>query len=305
MRKAFIKTLEKLAEKDKDIYLLTGDLGFSVFENFAKKFPERFINCGLIEQTMMGIASGLALEGKKPYVYSIVPFATMRCFEQIRNDVCYPNLNIKIIGIGTGFSYGPHGFTHYGIEDISILSSLPNLVLLSPANSLETKELVLKSYENKKPTYIRLDKSGSKTKIEKKEIFISKPIVYKNGKDIALITAGTCLEDAISVANLAKKNGLSLKVINMHTLKPVNEKFLLKQIENIKTIITLEEHSLINGLGSLVNRILIKNKIKNKNVQNLGIKDNFENITGSRSFLKDYHKIDKNNVYKIILNFLQ
>ncbi len=301
MRKAFIKTLEKLAEKDKNIYLLTGDLGFSVFENFAKKFPDRFINCGLIEQTMMGIASGLALEGKKPYVYSIIPFATMRCFEQVRNDICYPNLNVKIIGMGAGFSYGPHDFTHYGIEDISILNALPNLVLLSPANPEETEKLMLKSYANKKSTYMRMDKSGNTTHQKIKKISIGKPVVYKNGKKIALITTGTCLEVALGVSNLAERDNLDFKIIHMHTLKPVDEKFLIKELKNIKKIITLEEHSIMGGLGSIVNQILVKNGIKNKIIKNLGVADKFKNISGSKSFLKSYHKIDEKGVYKAIL----
>src|SRR3989338_10163182 len=154
MRKTFINTLTELARKDKYIMLLTGDLGYSVFEDFAKEFPGRFINCGVMEQSMISIAAGLALSGKKPYVYSIIPFATMRPFEQIRNDICYQNLNVKIIGVGTGFAYGPLASTHYAIEDIAILKSLPNIAVLSPADSVETKALVLQSYEQKIPTYI-------------------------------------------------------------------------------------------------------------------------------------------------------
>ena len=127
MRKTFINTLTELARKDKDIMLLTGDLGFSVFEDFAKEFPGQFINCGIMEQSMVSIAAGLALCGKKPYVYSIIPFATMRPFEQIRNDICYQNLNVKIVGIGAGFAYGALASTHYAIEDVATLKSLPNI----------------------------------------------------------------------------------------------------------------------------------------------------------------------------------
>ena len=159
MRTAFVNTLIELAEKDENIYLLTGDLGFSVLEGFIQKFPERFINCGVAEQNMMGVAAGLALSGKKPYVYSIIPFVTMRCFEQVRNDICYQNLDVKIVGVGSGLAYGFLGATHHAIEDIAILRVLPNMTILSPGDPTEARELTLKSYQTKNPTYLRLNKS--------------------------------------------------------------------------------------------------------------------------------------------------
>jgi len=137
MRQSFINTLTKLAKIDKNLYLLTGDLGFSVFEDFIEKFPKRFINCGVAEQNMMGVAAGLALSGKKVYVYSFIPFIIMRCFEQVRNDICYQNLDVKIVGIGGGISYGSLGATHHAIEDISLMRALPNMTVICPGDPIE------------------------------------------------------------------------------------------------------------------------------------------------------------------------
>jgi len=157
MRKVFFNCLVKLAKKDKRIYFLTGDLGYPYTEEFRKKFPKRFINCGIIEQTMMGIAAGLALSGKKPYVYSIIPFAIMRCFEQVRDDVCHQNLDVKIIGIGSKH-YDILGFTHNITknEDLKILKPLPNIECYVPKTKEEVEKIIMKTYKNKKPTYIRL-----------------------------------------------------------------------------------------------------------------------------------------------------
>ena len=305
MRKKFIETLIKLAKKDKDIYLLTGDLGFSLFEEFAKKFPERFIDCGVAEQNMAGLAAGLALEGKKPYIYSIIPFITFRCLEQIRNDICYQNLNVKIVGVGAGFSYGAEDFTHYAIEDISALRSFPNIIILSPADPIETKELILQSYLKKQPAYIRLDKSDEITHDLNAKIIIGKPFVFKYGADGVIITTGVCLKTGINVAKIVKENnGTDLKVISLHTLKPIDEKSLIKEIKGLKKVFTLEEHSVIGGLGSAVNEILLKHNVKNIFVKNIGVADNYKNIVGNQLYQKKYHKIDETEVYKIINNFI-
>ena len=305
MRKTFIETIINLAETDKNIYLLTGDLGFSIFKGFAEKFPKRFINCGIAEQNMMGVAAGLAIEGKKPYVYSIAPFVTMRCFEQIRNDICYQNLNVKIIGMGAGFSYGADDFTHYAIEDLSILKSLPNLMLLSPADLIETKELVLQSYSKKQPTYIRLDKSGKMMHNGRSKIIIGKPFVFKDGKNAVLITTGTCLEIGISVAKKLESEGFSLKIISMHTIKPIDEKLLVKETQGQKIVFTLEEHSVAGGLGSSVAEILLENHIKNITFEKLGVPDDHKNIIGKQSYLKKHYGIDEAIVYRKIFNAIK
>lgn len=304
MKKIFIKTLIDLARKDKDICLLTGDLGFSAFEDFAKEFPERFIDCGVAEQNMAGIAAGLALSGKKPYIYSIVPFITMRCFEQIRNDICYQNLNVKIIGIGAGFSYGVFGSTHHAIEDIAILRPLPNIVILSPADLVEAEKLIKESYKNKKPTYIRLDKSENVLNNNKAKIKISLPNIISKGNDGIIIATGSCLEDAINVTKKLKENGYVFELVSLHTLKPVNQKNILERLKNKKYLFVVEEHKEIGGLSSLMSEIIVKYNI-NIIFKSFSVSVDYKKNIGDRLFLKKYYGIDEKHIYKNIIKIIK
>jgi len=305
VRKTFINTLTELARKDEDIMLLTGDLGFSVFEDFSKEFPDRFINCGVMEQSMMSIAAGLALSGKKPYVYSIIPFVTMRPFEQIRNDIAYQNANVKIIGVGTGFAYGPLGSTHYAIEDIAILRSLPNIAVISPADSVETKALILQTYKKTGPAYIRLLKPETVLVPPKVTTIISKPSVVSHGKDGAIITTGAQLETGIAVAKKLKEKGYHTKLISMHTLKPVDQKTFIGIIKNQKHIFTIEEHRLAGGLAGIVAELLFKIKGKIPRLQTFGVDDTYPGITGHQHYLASYHGLDTEKIYKKIINYLK
>lgn len=305
MRKTFINTLIDLAENDKNIYLLTGDLGFSVFEDFARKFPERFINCGVAEQNMMGVAAGLALEGKKVYVYSIIPFVVFRCFEQIRNDICYQNLDVKIVGAGAGFSYGTQGATHHAIEDLAILRNLPNIAILSPADPKEMEQLVLQSYNIKNPTYIRLNKNDRNLYSSKPKITIGIPAVLKDGKDGVIITTGAILETSIKVIQRLANEGYNLKLISMHTIKPINEKVLLKEIKGQKLIFTLEEHSKIGGLASSVGEILLKNNVKDIIFESMGTESNYSGVVGKQDYLRRCCKIDEESVFEQIIKSLK
>ena len=304
MKKEFIDTLIKLAEKDENIYLLTGDLGFSFFEKFAEKFPKRFINCGVAEQNMIGIAAGLAVEGKKVYIYSIIPFVVFRCFEQIRNDICYHNLDVKIIGVGAGFSYGTHGATHYGIEDIAVLRPLPNITILCPADPMEMENLILQSYKTKNPTYIRLDKNAEKIHNSNFKIILSKPAVLKNGKNGAIIAIGASLKTAINVAKKLEEKGYNFKVISAHTIKPINQNAWLKELGEIKLIFTIEEHRLTGGLGDMIGNFLLENNLKNVFLKKIGVSDKYFSVIGKQDYLRKLNKIDEKNVYKIILKNL-
>lgn len=305
MRNAFINTLIELAERDKNVYLLTGDLGFSVLEPFAQKFPKRFINCGVAEQNMMGVAAGLALSGKKPYVYSIIPFVTMRCFEQIRNDVCYQKLDVKIIGVGSGLAYGTLGVTHHAIEDLAILRALPNIIILSPADPIETRELVLKSYQTKNPTYLRLNKSGEKILYkEKPEIEIGKPSILREGRDGLIMATGILVNLGLEIVEKLKEKGYNFKLISCHTLKPFNKETLLKEISGFPSVFSLEEHNIIGGLGSAIAEILAESNWQGK-FERIAIPDQYCHEVGETEYLRQKFGLIEDKIVDRILKELE
>jgi len=301
MRNAFVETLIKLAEKDKDIYLLTGDLGFSVFETFAKKFPNRFFNCGIAEQNMMGVAAGLALSGKKPYVYSIIPFVTIRCLEQIKDDIAYQNLNVKVVGVGGGYSYGYLGATHHATEDIAMIRVLPNFRVFAPGDSVETKNLMMEAYKKKGPAYFRLTNVGGKvTHHNKDKIKIGEPFVFNKGKDGTLIVNGIFLSIGKDLIGELKKMGYNFKLISLPTLKPINEESLWKELKNQKLVFSLEEHSLIGGMGTALAEILSDKEWKGT-LKRVASPDKFFPKVGKAEYIREKYHLTKEQIKKYIL----
>jgi transketolase len=302
MRNTFVKTLTKIAEKDKNVYLLTGDLGYSLFDDFRKRFPDQFVNCGVAEQNMIGVAAGLALEGKEVYVYSIVPFVTMRCFEQIRNDVCYQDLDVNLVGVGAGFAYGSLGSTHHAIEDIAILRTLPNMTVLSPADPMETEKLVYCSYQTSHPTYLRLYRSGEDNLYkEELNIEIGKPSIVKEGSDGLIIATGVNVGLGLEVVEKLKELNYNFKLISLHTLKPINKEALLKEIGEIDKIFTLEEHNIIGGLGSSVAEIVSESDW-NGFFERIAIPDRYPSKVGSSDYLRAENKLDVGSITENILS---
>ena len=239
MRKAFIDTLIKLAEKDKRIFLLSGDLGFSVLEPFKEKFTDRFFNMGVAEQNMIGVAAGLALSGKIVFVYSIVPFVTMRCFEQIRNDLCFQNLNVRLVGVGGGVAYGTAGATHHALEDIAIMRSLVNMTVIAPGDPKETEMTINASLKHSGPIYIRLGKGNEPVVHTAQNFEIGKGIVLKKGKDVTIIACGSMLFTAQQIEKELEKNNLSVNLISMPTVKPLDKEIILKSAHQTKAIFTI------------------------------------------------------------------
>ena len=301
MRISFIKTLTQLAKKDKNIILMTGDLGFSAFENFQQVCPRQYINAGVAEQNMTGVAAGLATEGKIPWVYSIIPFATMRNFEQIRNDICYQNLNVKIVGIGAGFSYGPYGHTHHGLEDIGIMRTLPNLVILCPGDPFEVVVATKAASKYNGPVYIRLGKAGEPSVYRKNPNFrIGKGIVVQKGTDVTIIATSTLLYRGLEVVRALKGNGMSARLISMHTLKPLDGSLVQRCARETKAIFTLEEHSIIGGLGSAVAEVIAEygHPILFKRI---GVPDRFTKVIGRLEFMHNANNLGINQIVRILL----
>jgi transketolase len=242
----------------------------------------------------------MAMEGKIPFIYSIIPFVTMRNFEQIRNDICYQNLNVKIIGIGAGFYYGPYGRTHHGLEDIGILRTLPNLLIFSPADEYETQRVVELSLQTKKPCYIRLGKVGT-TPIHKKKMNfpIGKGIVIEKGKDICLIATGGIVKTALKLRTELLKKNIAATVISMPTLKPIDQKLITEMAKNHKALFSLEEHSIIGGLGSIVSEIIAEKNIS-ITFKRIGIPDKITHFVGDQEFMESKHNLSVKKILKTI-----
>ena len=290
MRDAFIAGLIELARKDESIALLTGDLGFGVVEKFSSEFPDRFWNCGVAEQSMMSIAAGLAKSGMRPFVYSIANFPTFRCLEQIRNDVCYHDLPVTIVSVGGGLGYGTLGYTHHGIEDIAALRALPNLAIYSPADPLETREVLTQIYGENKPAYLRLGKNGEPI-IEQRTKRELPGSIYelKSGDKLTVIACGAIADNCLSAAN--KLNDESqIQVISIPKVKPVAIEFLVKIIESEK-ILVVEEHVERGGLGSALLEEF--NKFgKAKFFHHVYVKEEMISKTGSQNYLRSQSGMD-------------
>jgi transketolase len=292
MRTTFINTLIELARKDSRIYLVIADLGFSVVEDFQKEFPERFINTGIAEANAVNIASGLAVTGKIPFVYSIVPFLTMRAFEQVRVNCAYMNTNVKLVGVGGGVAYGPAGATHHAIEDISIMRSLPNMKVIAPGDPIETKSLIKSAVDIDGPTYIRLSKNNEPLLVtEQKSIVLGKANIFKEGDDLTILSTGNFFESSIKVSELLEKKGYSVELANFHTIKPLDKDYLLKRISLEKPIFTIEEHNIIGGLGSAVSEVIAESTF-NPLFKRFGIPDKYSHFVGDQEYIRKCWDID-------------
>lgn len=293
MRTTFVKTLIELARKDERIFLLTPDMGYSVLEPFRDEFPERFLNTGIAEQNTIGVAAGLSLTGKIVYVYSIIPFVTMRCFEQVRLDLAYNNTNVKLVGIGAGLTYGPLGPSHHGIEDIAIMRAIPNMTVLCPGDPIETSELIKRSYEYDGPTYIRLGKNGEpKIHSDGTRIEIGKSIQITKGDDLALISTSNTLELAKQWVEEWKLEGIHVQLISMPSIKPLDVKCVENLIKQKIPIFTLEEHNIIGGLGSAVSEIIAESGHAVV-FKRLGINDTFSHYVGDHNYQRQKFGLSK------------
>ncbi len=291
----------ELAEKDDSIYLLTGDAGFTILEKFRDRFPGRYYNVGIAESAMIGLAAGLAMSGKTVFVYSIVPFITMRCFEQVRIDLCYQNLPVKLVGVGQGVTYGTAGATHHAIEDIALMRVLPNMTVICPGGPVETKKAVAASMGLKGPCYIRLGKSGEPTVYPDENIpfTIGRGIRVREGEGIALVATSNMVPTAAEVAGMLEEDGLRPEMISMHTVKPIDRELLAATATRCPLIATLEEHSLIGGLGSAVAEVILADQLPARLIT-FGIPDQYAPVAGSQEYLRGLFGLTPDQVAAVI-----
>ena len=289
MRNAFARAMTELAQERDDVCLLSGDIGNRMFDQFKEVAPTRFLNCGIAEANMMSMAAGMGLSGLRPVVYTITPFTTTRCLEQIRTGVAYHEAPVVIIGTGSGLSYAELGATHHSLEDIAILRSIPNIRVCAPADSLELVAQLRQAITEGKPTYIRIGKKGEPDLYKQTEsLGIGKANLLKAGENTLLLSIGPIIAEALKASEELKDEGINLGVASMGSIKPLDEKFLRNRLaEGYTNWISLEEHHITGGLGSALIEWISENKIKNVKLKRMGVGDHFIHELGDQNFMRN------------------
>ncbi len=301
MRNAFLKELFELAKQDERIMLIVGDLGFGVVTPFMEQLPRQFLNAGVAEQNMTGMAAGMALSGKIAFTYSIANFPTMRCLEHVRNDVCYHNANVKIITVGGGFAYGAMGATHHAIEDLAVMRALPGMMVVAPGDPVEAKAATRAITEYAGPCYLRLGKAGEPI-VHQSEIHfeLGKAIRMREGSDATLISTGGMLQTAVRTAERLAKEGIQTRLLSTHTVKPLDTEAVLAAARETGAILTLEEHSILGGLGSAVAEVLAEADIPKVPFKRIGVPAAFSPYIGSQEYMLERHGLTPEAIAKSV-----
>lgn len=302
MRNAFADEVFKIAQEDDRLILLSGDIGNKLFDKFKTLGHSRFFNCGVAEANMMGVAAGMALSGLRPFVYTITPFTTTRCFEQIRVDVCYHNAPVVIVGTGSGLSYADLGPTHHSLEDLAIIRSLPGMRVFAPCDSTELRLVLRAVLQDSAPAYIRIGKKGeANIHSSVPDVVIGKALRIRQGSSIALLCAGNMMSETIKAADMLNEAGISVEVMSFHTVKPLDESYLEYAARRFSLIVTIEEHSRIGGFGSAVAEWRSKVNAHFKHLA-FGTPDEFMHEVGSQKYAREKFGLTAENITNIVKN---
>jgi len=301
MRDTFVATLLEVARRDPRVLLLTGDLGFGVLTPFANALPRQFVNVGVAEQNLAGLATGLALSGHIVFTYSIGNFPTLRCLEQIRNDACYHDANVKVVAIGGGFSYGALGISHHATEDLAIMRALPAMTVYCPSDQAEAAATTHFAYRTPGACYLRLDKSHvSASEIAARAITPGKARQLREGADATIIGVGGVLQEAINAAERLSADGIECAVLSMHTVKPIDREAILRAARSTPVLLTIEEHTLNGGLGSAVAEVCMDSGVFPVVFRRLGLESQFSSIVGSQKYLRHCYGLDSQGIVDAI-----
>ena len=297
-RQSYGETLEKLGEKYSDIVVLDADLATATKTiNFAKKFPERFFDMGIAEANMMSTAAGMATTGKVPFASTFAVFAAGRSYDQIRNSICYPNLNVKICATHSGITVGEDGATHQMLEDISMMRTLPNMKVLSPADDIETKWAIEEAYKQKGPVYVRLSRLATPIIFDENQKFeFGKMIQIGNGIDATVFATGDVVAEAVKAKEVLAGKGIDIRVIDVHTIKPIDKEMIIKCAKETKRLISIEDHSVIGGLGSAISEVLTSKYPAR--LERIGIEDEFGR-SGKAEELMDFYGLNADRIVKM------
>ena len=303
MRNAFIRALEQYAQPD--TVLIVGDLGFGVVDGFRKKYPKQFLNAGVAEQNMTGLATGLALSGKKVFTYSIANFPTLRTLEQIRNGVAYHELNVTVVCVGGGLAYGALGISHHATEDLAILRAIPNMTVLAPGDTVETFELTRQIIQrNLGPVYLRLGRAGEATlhtqrSIRSLQIGKALPLVLDNAANLAILSTGGMLAVASELRKLLLDSHLRASIYSFHTLKPFDRETVREIFRTYPYIISLEEHARVGGFSSAILEALVGlSAVDLDRYVPFALPDSFTSHVGDQAYLRDYYGISARRIYE-------
>ena len=297
MRAVFNKELLEIAKKDPRIHMVLADIGYGEIEPFRDTFPERYYNVGVAEQNMTGVACGIAMEGNIAVTYSIANFPTLRCLEQIRNDVCYHNANVKIVIIGGGVSYGALGMSHHSTEDLAIMRALPNIVVEVPCDNWEAIAATHAMIEHNGPFYYRCGYKGEKDIHSGPIDFkIGKANTVREGNDITLMFCGPIGTEVVTAADELAKEGIKCRIVSMHTIKPIDKDAILDAVKNTGGIVTVEEHNIIGGLGAAVAEVLADEGVMPKKFKRMAFPDVNVAKIGGQKWIRDQYGLQANGI---------
>jgi transketolase len=294
MREAFVRALGELAEEDERIMLLNGDLGFGVLDDFVARFPNHYVNAGVAEQNMTAVACGMALTGARAYTYSIGNFPTLRCLEQLRNDVCYHHADVTVVAVGGGFSYGQLGVSHFATEDLAVMRSLPGMTVVAPSDPWQAYELTRQLHALGGPAYLRIDKGSAGAPAG--EVEIGKIRQVRDGGDAVIFSTGAILSEALGAADALAADGIELRIIDVHTIKPLDVEQICGAAANCGHVFTLEEHVVAGGLGSAIAEACAEAGVALKSFRRIGLGDCFPDVVGDQQFLRARYGLDAKSV---------
>lgn len=292
MRNAFAERILELAQRDDRLVLLCGDIGNRLFDSFRSAWPGRFFNCGVAEANMLGVAAGMAMNGLRPVCYTIAPFVTYRCLEQIRLDVCYHRAPVVIVGAGAGLSYASLGATHHSCEDLGMLRLLPGLAIVAPADSLEVRATLTAAVQYPGPVYLRIGKKGEPVVHQSEpDVQIGRAITIRAGGDVCLLATGTIVPVAVEAADTLAARNISARVVSFHTVKPLDERQLAEAFDRFRIVATIEEHSVLGGLGGSVAEWLADHPSATARLIRIGTADAFLSTTCNQHEARDHFQL--------------
>lgn len=304
MRTTFVNTVIELAKKDKNVEIVTGDLGFGVLKPFWEAVPDQFVNAGIAEQNMITLSAGMALEGKTVFAYSIGNFPTLRCVEQIRNDCAYHGANVKVVCVGGGFVYGSLGMSHHATEDISVMRALPGVAVFAPGDAMEAAAVTKAIAAYPGTCYLRLGRGGEKRIREELVDFqIGKAIPVQQGTEVAILATGAIYEEVELACRLLEERGIHPTVYTFPTVKPLDEQTVIRCAENHRLIVTCEEHNIVGGFGGAVAEVLAEHPGKAKLLR-IGMDDRYCVHVGDQKYLRKQYGMDGETICRRILEKL-